>query len=62
MRTFSGYCNGTRLEQLSEEISGLAALVKELEAAQLSVSEEELCRFCYELEIQETAEGEEREA
>ena len=36
--------------------------MKELEAAQLSVSEEELCRFCYELEIQETAEGEEREA
>ena len=62
LRTFSGYRNGTRLEQLAEEISGLAALVKELEAAQLSVSEEELCRFCYELEIQETAEGEEREA
>ena len=33
LRTFSGYCNGTRLEQLSEEISGLAALVKELELA-----------------------------
>ena len=62
LRTFSGYRNGTRLEQLAEEISGLAALVKELEGAQLSVSEEELCRFCYELEIQETAEGEEREA
>lgn len=62
LRRFSGYCNATRLEQLSEEISGLAALVKELEAAQLSVSEEELCRFCYELETQETAEGEEREA
>lgn len=40
LRTFSGYCNGIRLEQLSEEISGLAALVKELENAQLSVSEE----------------------
>ena len=62
LRTFSGYRNGTRLEQLAEEISGLAALVKELEGAQLSVSEEELCRFCYELETQETAEGEEREA
>ena len=62
LRTFSGYCNGIRLEQLSEEISGLAALVKELEGAQLSVSEEELCQFCYELETQETAEGEEREA
>ena len=62
LRTFSGYCNGTRLEQLSEEISGLAALVKELEAAQLCVSEEELCRFCYEVETQETAQGEDREA
>ena len=62
LRTFSGYCNGTRLEQLSEEISGLAALVKELEAAQLSVTEDELSRLSYELEIQETAEGEEREA
>lgn len=62
LRTFSGYCNGTRLEQLSGEISGLAALVKELEGAQLSASEEELCRFCYELETQETAEGEERKA
>ena len=62
LRTFSGYCNGIRLEQLSEEISGLAALVKELEGAQLSVSEEELCQFCYELETQETVEGEEREA
>ena len=56
LRTFSGYRNGTRLEQLAEEISGLAALVKELEGAQLSVSEEGLYRFCYELEIQETAE------
>ena len=62
LRTFSGYCNGTRLEQLSEKISGLAALVKELEAAQLCVSEEELCRFCYEVETQETAQGEDREA
>jgi len=62
LRTFSGYCNGIRLEQLSEEISGLAALVEELEGAQLSVSEEELCQFFYELETQETAEGEEREA
>ena len=62
LRRFSGYCNGTQMEQMSEEISGLAALVKELEGAQLSVSEEELCRFCYELETQETAEGEEREA
>ena len=62
LRTFSGYCNGTRLEQLSEEICGLSALVRELEAAQLNVSEEELCQFCYELETQKTAEGEEREA
>lgn len=61
LRTFSGYCNGTRLEQMSEEISGLAALVKEMEAAQIRVSEEELCRFCYELETQKTAEEEERE-
>ena len=46
-----------------EEISGLAALVKELEAAQLSVSEEELQEFIRELEQQDkTAEGEEREA
>lgn len=63
LRTFSGYCSGTRLEQLSEEISGLAALVKELETAQLSVSEEELHEFSRELEQQDkTAEGEEREA
>lgn len=63
LRTFSGYCNGTRLEQLSEEISGLAALVKELENAQLSVSEEELQEFIRELEQPDkTAEGEEREA
>ena len=63
LRTFSGYCNGTRLEQLSEEISGLAALVKELETAQLSVSEEELQEFIRELEQPDkTAEGEEREA
>lgn len=63
LRTFSGYRNGTRLEQLAEEISGLAALVKELEAAQLSVSEEELQEFIRELEQQDkTAEGEEREA
>ena len=62
LRTFSGYCNGIRLEQLSEEISGLAALVKELGGAQLSGREEGLCQFCYELETQETAEGEEREA
>ena len=63
LRTFGGYCNGTRLEQMSEEISGLAALVKELEAAQISVSEEELHEFSRELEQQDkTAEGEEREA
>lgn len=63
LRTFSGYCNGTRLEQLSEEISGLAALVKELEGAQLRVSEEELQEFIRELEQQDkTAEEEEREA
>ena len=63
LRTFSGYCNGIRLEQLSEEISGLAALVKELENAQLSVSEEELQEFIRELEQPDkTAEGEEREA
>lgn len=62
LRTFGGYCNGTRLEQLVEEIGRLTALVKEMEAAELSVSEEELCRFCYELETQETAEGAEREA
>ena len=63
LRTFSGYRNGTRLEQLAEEISGLAALVKELEGAQLSVSEEELHEFSRELEQQDkTAEGEEREA
>ena len=63
LRTFSGYRNGTRLEQLAEEISGLAALVKELEGAQLSVSEEELQEFIRELEQQDkTAEGEEREA
>ena len=63
LRTFSGYRNGTRLEQLAEEISGLAALVKELEAAQLSVSEEELQEFIRDLEQQDkTAEGEEREA
>ena len=62
LRTFSGYCNGTRLEQRSEEICGLSALVRELEAEQLNVSEEELCQFCYELETQKTAEGEEREA
>ncbi len=63
LRTFSGYCNGTRLEQLSEEISRLAALVKELETAQLSVSEEELQEFIRELEQPDkTAEGEEREA
>ena len=63
LRTFSGYRNGTRLEQLAEEISGLAALVKELEGAQLSVSEEELQEFIRELEQQDnTAEEEEREA
>lgn len=62
LRTFSGYCSGTRLEQLSKEISGMAALVKELEGAQISVSEEELCQFCYELETQEIVEEEEREA
>ena len=63
LRTFSGYRNGTRLEQLAEEISGLAALVKELETAQLSVSEEELQEFIRELEQPDkTAEGEEREA
>ena len=63
LRTFSGYCNGIRLEQLSGEISGLAALVKELENAQLSVSEEELQEFIRELEQPDkTVEGEEREA
>lgn len=63
LRTFSGYCNGTQLEQLSEEISGLAALVKELEAAELSVSEEELQEFNRELEQKDkTAERAEREA
>ena len=63
LRTFSGYCNGIGLEQLSEEISGLAALVKELENAQLSVSEEELQEFIRELEQPDkTVEGEEREA
>lgn len=63
LRMFSGYCNGTRLEQLSEEISGLATLVKELEGAQLSASEEELQKFIRELEQQDkTAEEEEREA
>ena len=63
LRTFSGYRNGTRLEQLAEEISGLAALVKELENAQLSVSEEELQEFIRELEQPDkTVEGEEREA
>ena len=63
LRTFSGYCNGTRLEQLSEEIGGLSALVRELEAAEVSVSEEELQEFSRELEQQDkTAEEEEREA
>lgn len=57
LRAFSGYCNGTRLEQLSEEISGLAALVKELEAAQLCVNEEELQQFSRELELGDMTEG-----
>ena len=42
--------------QAEEDAVAQAALVKELEGAQLSVSEEGLYRFCYELEIQETAE------
>lgn len=62
LRAFSGYCNGTRLEQLSEEISGLAALVKELEAAQLCVNEEELQQFNRELELGDMTERKEREA
>lgn len=62
LRTFSGYCNGTRLEQLSEEISGLAALVKELEGAQLCVNEEELQQFSRELELGDMTERKEREA
>ena len=50
-------------DRLSEEISGLSALVRELEAAQLSVSEEELQEFIRELEQQdETVEGAERKA
>lgn len=62
LRMFSGYCNGTRLEQLSEEISGLAALVKELEAVQLCVNEEELQQFNRELELGDMTERKEREA
>ena len=62
LRTFSGYCNGTRLEQLSGEISGLAGLVKELEEAHLSVDEMELLTFCRELELQKKTEEEEGEA
>lgn len=63
LRTFSGYCNGTRLEQLSEEISGLAALVKELEATQIRLSEEELQKFIRELKQSgRTEQGEGKEA
>lgn len=53
VRTFSGYCDGAHLKQLEKEIGRLSALVTELEAADIQVTEETLLTFSEDLERQE---------
>ena len=57
MRTCGGYSPSARLKELTEECARIAALVAQLEAADIHGDEEAVAAFCEELKREKEADG-----